>query len=121
MSWYHGQWTHGRNSLAFWLDNYFTDYSFKTINEDKAEPTIVSFVNSPLILLDTRFYASSAQLYRTYKNWCKCQNNKPVSSWQFKHNMQLLGFPYLKSKRFYCGYYKYRVTTAFKNIGVKAP
>ncbi len=118
MSWYRGQWTHGRNSLAWLYEQSKKDFSFNIINEEQAETTVLLFVYSPLVKWDTRFYSGSAYLYKTYKKWCNGKRLKPISSWQFKQNIELLGFPYLKHHRFYAGYHKNKVTTAFKNIGV---
>lgn len=122
MGWYGGRDYMKQHSLAELLDSYLhpKDYSFKVHNTEQADKSVIDFISSPMVLKDIRVYTASATAYKSYKQWCYQEGIKPVSSWAFKRNLQLLGFVYLKHKRFYAGYYGNKVTTAFKYLGIKA-
>lgn len=119
MGWYRGSYRIGKRSLMERMNESKKDYLFRVRNKDKADATVVAFVFSPHIVKDRRFYSPCKTIYLKYKKYCLENSLKPLSSWQFKKNMQLLGFIYKKSHRFYAGYHRDRVTTAFKNIAFK--
>ena len=121
MGWYRGTYHFSRHSLAKLLamsEENKKDYYFRVRNKDKADPTIVKFVLSPNVVKDRRCYVRCKLAYERYKDFCLANKLEPLSSWQFKKNMELLGFVYQKHHRFYAGYYGNKVTTAYKNIGV---
>ena len=122
MCWYKGTYRFSRRSLAQLLtmnNENKKDYYFRVRNKDKADPTVVKFVFSPNVVKDRRSYVRCKLAYERYKDFCLANKLEPLSSWQFKRNMQLLGFVYQKHHRFYAGYYQNKVTTAFKNIGFR--
>lgn len=59
-------------------------------------------------------------MYKHYLEYCDQQGITPLGNRQFKKNMQLLGFVYQKHHRFYAGYYQNKITTAYKNIGIRS-
>lgn len=122
MGWYKGTYRFSRRSLAQLLamsNENKKDYYFRVRNKDKADQTVVKFVFSPNVVKDRRSYVRCKLAYEKYKDFCLANKLEPLSSWQFKRNMQLLGFVYQKHHRFYAGYYQNKVTTAYKNIGFK--
>lgn len=118
MGWYRGHPVIKRRSLAQWMADSKKDYHFRVRNKDKAAPTVVSFVFSDQVKKDRRLYCACRVLYERYLEYCQRQELEPLSSRQFKANMELLGFVYQKHHRFYAGYYQDKVTTAYKNIGL---
>lgn len=90
----------------------YSDYHFSMCNQDKADKNVIDFINAKC-KKDRRFYTPSRRLYEAYKVYCDEIDVKALSSWQFKRNMQILGFVYVPKKRFYN-----RVTTGFKNVGL---
>lgn len=120
MSWYRGQFTHGRRSIMDLYEESKKDYHFRPRNKDQADPTVVSFVYSDQVIKDRRLYSACRITFERYQDYCTKQGLAPLSSRQFKRNMQLMGFVYQKHHRFYAGYYSNKVTTAYKNIGIMA-
>lgn len=118
MSWYRGHFVINKQSLARWVLESEKDYSFKIHNKDQADQSVVSFVQSDYVIIDQRLYGPCRDVYDHYKEYCNQQELEPLGSWQFKRNMELLGFVYQKHHRFYVGYYGNKVTTAYKNIGL---
>ena len=120
LSWYRGRYVFNNRNLAQWMAASKKDYHFRVRHKDQAEKTVVSFVYSDQVKKDRRFYSACRVVYDRYKKYCQQQGLEPLSSRQFKHNMELLGFVYQKHHRFYAGYYSNKVTTAYKNIGIMA-
>lgn len=120
MSWYRGRLTTSKRSLMDWMAESKKDYYFRVRNKDKADASVINFVFSDKVKKDRRLYCSSAILYQTYVEYCQQQGTAPLNNREFKKNMQLLGFVYQKHHRFYAGYYQNKVTTAYKNIGIRA-
>lgn len=118
MSWYRGRLV-GKRNLAYYMAESKKDYHFRVRHKDQANKTVVSFVMSPTVVKDRRLYCPCKIAYERYKKYCKQQELEPLSSWQFKKNMELLGFVYQKHHRFYAGYRRNKVTTAYKNIAFK--
>lgn len=118
MGWYRGIFTFGRRSLMDLYEESKKDYRFTPCNQDKANSTVVSFIRSDQVKIDRRLFSACRATYQRYRAYCKQQQLTAVSSWQFKHNMELLGFAYQKHHRFYAGYHSNKVTTAFANIGL---
>lgn len=121
MGWHKGTYRFSRRSLAQLLtmsNENKKDYYFRVRNKDKADPTVIKFVYSPNVVKDRRCYVRCKLAYERYKDFCLANKLEPLSSWQFKKNMQVLGFVYQKHHRFYAGYYQNEVTTAYKNIGL---
>lgn len=110
-----------RQLLAYVLEEGKKDYYFRIRNKSKADKTVLKFIYSPLVRKDRRLYSACSTTYRQYYDLCRQEKMKPLSSWQFKKQMQLLGFVYQKHHRFYAGYYGNKVTTAYKNIGLSNP
>lgn len=100
--------------LAFIIADSKKDYYFRIRNRNKADETVLKFVYSPLVHKDRRAYSACKPTYKRYCETCRQGNMKPLSSWKFKKQMQLLGFVYQKHHRFYGNV----VTTAYKNIGL---
>ncbi|MCC4398948.1 hypothetical protein LMC10_02430 [Limosilactobacillus reuteri] len=92
------------------------DSSFRVRNKDKGHPTVLAYVYSDRVYKDRQAYVPCMALYHDYQAYCKEQSLKPLSSWQFKRNMQVLGFVWQRCHSFYRGYGSYYVTTAYKNI-----
>lgn len=88
------------------------DYHFSMCNQEKSDKSVINFINAKC-KKDRRFYTPSKRLYEEYKVYCDEIDVKVLSSWQFKRNMQILGFVHVPRKRFYN-----RVTTGFKNVGL---
>lgn len=105
--------------LNLYLENQ-KDHYFRVRNKDQADKSVVDFVFSSRVQKDRRNYSPSRATYLFYKEYCQQQSIEPLGAWQFKRNMQLLGFVYQKHHRFYAGYYGNKVTTAYKNIAVMA-
>lgn len=101
--------------LAFMIADSKKDYYFRIRNRSKADETVLKFVYSPLVHKDRRAYSACKTTYQRYCETCRQGNMKPLSSWKFKKQMQLLGFVYQKHHRFYGDV----VTTAYKNIGLE--
>lgn len=120
LGWYRGRYVFSRRSLAQMMTESKTDYHFRVRNKGQADKTVISFVFSDQVKKDRRFYSACRVVYDRYKKYCQQQGLEPLSSRQFKHNMELLGFVYQKHHRFYAGYYSNKVTTAYKNIGIMA-
>lgn len=118
MSWYRGRLV-GKRDLAYYMNESKKDYHFRVRNKDKADNTVVKFVFSPTVDKDRRCYCPCKIAYKRYEEYCKQQELEPLSSRQFKKNMELLGFVYQKHHRFYAGYHSNKVTTAYKNIAFK--
>lgn len=118
MSWYRGHYVFEHKSLEQLIAENKKDHYFRVRNKDQADKTVISFVYSDQVKKDRRFYSACRVVYDRYKEYCKQQGMEPLSSWQFKQNMELLGFVYQKRHRFYGGYHSNRVTTAYKNIGL---
>ena len=93
------------------------DYYFRVRNKAKANQSVLALVYSPMVRKDRRLYTSCKELYGLYCKTCHEKDVPPLSSWQFKKQMQLLGFVYQRCHRFY-GRHKSKVTTAYKNIGI---
>lgn len=119
MIWYRGHWTRKKISLAQLLEESRKDYHFRVRNKDQADPAVVSFVFSDQVQKDRRLYSPCRAVFDRYQEYCQQQGLDPLSNRQFKKNMELLGFVYQKHHRFYAGYYRSKVTTAYKNIGLK--
>lgn len=100
--------------LRKYLDQATTyhDYHFSMRNQEKADKGVIDFINAKCNK-DRRLYTPSKRLYEAYKVYCDEIDVTPLSSWQFKRNMQILGFVYVPKKRFYN-----QVTTGFKNVGL---
>lgn len=107
------------DNLSLW-DKFYNqpDTTFHIRNQDKAEPTVLNYLNSNRVCLDTVLYCPCAALYSDYRSYCQNHSLIPLSSWQFKRNMELLGFTWIRCKGFYRGYGKYTITTAFKNVAL---
>lgn len=114
---YRGQVVSQFNSFV-WGSNKPKDTYYRVRNKDKGEPSVLSYVYSNWVIKDRRFYAPCSNVYRNYKEYCNENKLTPLSSWQFKRNMQILGFVWSRCHGFYAGYGKQRVTTAFKNIAL---
>lgn len=89
------------------------DFYFRIRNRDKADSTVLKFVYMPYVKKDRRLYSPCKKTYDKYCDMCRQNGITALSSWQFKRQMQLLGFVYQKSCRF-----GGTVTTAYKNIGL---
>lgn len=102
------------NLLKKYLDQVMThpDYHFSMRNQEKSDKSVIDFINAKC-KKDRRLYTPSKKLCEAYKVYCDEIDVTPLSSWQFKRNMQILGFVYVPKKRFYN-----RVTTGFKNVGL---
>lgn len=111
-----------KRTLAQWFDasRNKKDNYFRIRNRDKADENVVKFVYSPRVIKNRQLYTPCINAYRCYIEYCNQQGIEPLDNRQFKKNMQLLGFVYQKHHRFYAGYYSNKVTTAYKNIGIKA-
>ncbi len=122
MGWYKGRYVFSQRSLSTWFDasNRKKDNYFRIRNRDQAEASVVKFVYSPNVIKNRRLYAPCARVYQHYTEYCNQQGITPLGNRQFKKNMQLLGFVYQKHHRFYAGYYQNKVTTAYKNIGIRS-
>lgn len=116
MSWYRGRFVTGKRNLAYYIAESKKDYHFRVRHKDQANKTVVNFVMLPIVAKDRRLYCPCKIVYERYKKYCEQQDLEPLSSWQFKKNMELLGFVYQKHHRFYVGYHSNKVTTAYKNI-----
>lgn len=102
-----------KKSLAYYLSESGKDYYFRIRNRNKADKTVLNFVYSPCVKKDRRMYSPCKKTYMKYCKTCQLNGTTPLSSWQFKRQMQLLGFVYQKRHRFHG-----TVTTAYKNIGL---
>lgn len=118
MGWYRGHYVFEHKSLEQLVAEHKKDYHFRVRNKDQVNKTVISFVYSDQVKKDRRLYSACRVVYDRYKDYCRQQGMEPLSSWQFKRNMELLGFVYQKHHRFYAGYYSNKVTTAYKNIGL---
>lgn len=87
-------------------DNYF-----RIRNRGKADKTALQFVYSSYVRKDRRIYSPCKKTYDKYCSFCQQNSLVPLSSWQFKRQMQLMGFVYQTRHRF-----GKHVTTAYKNI-----
>lgn len=122
MGWYKGRYVMNHRTLSQWFDasRHKKDNYFRIRNRDQADENVVKFVYSPNVVKNRRLYAPCASVYQRYMEYCDQQGIEPLNNRQFKKNMQLLGFVYQKHHRFYAGYYQNKVTTAYKNIGIRS-
>lgn len=116
MGWHRGKWFNS-GKLADLINDSKKDYYFRVRNKDKADKTVVRFIESPKVMKDRRCYVRCKLAYERYKDFCSDNDLEPLTNREFKKNMQLMGFVYQKHHRFYAGYYSNKVTTAYKNIG----
>ncbi len=122
MGWYKGRYVMNQRTLMQWFDanRHKKDNYFRIRNRDKADVSVIDFVYSPSVIKNRRLYTPCAKAYQHYLEYCSQLGITPLGNRQFKKNMQLLGFVYQKHHRFYAGYYQNKVTTAYKNIGIRA-
>lgn len=121
MGWYKGRYVMSPRNLSQWFDasRHKKDNYFRIRNRDKADASVVKFVYSPNVIKNRQLYCACSNAYQHYIEFCNQQNIEALNNRQFKKNMQLLGFVYQKHHRFYAGYSQDKVTTAYKNIGIR--
>ena len=122
MGWYKGKYVFSQRSLSKWFDasKHKKDNYFRIRNRDQADVNVVKFVYSPNVVKNRRLYSPCTTVYKHYLEYCDQQGITPLGNRQFKKNMQLLGFVYQKHHRFYAGYYQNKLTTAYRNIGIRS-
>lgn len=96
--------------LAMYATN-TKDFYFRIRNRDKADVTVLKFVYMPYVKKDMRLYSPCKKTYDKYCDMCRQNDITALSSWQFKRQMQLMGFVYQTRHRF-----GRHVTTAYKNL-----